>query len=121
MTTTTEDTVELNYYAAGLVARLGDLAQTRAQIVEEENELKETLRRCLAVGTRGTINGQLAVTLVANRRFDADAGAGLLDPALRDRCTLVGFDPRKVRQYLAPALVEACMVAVGEAKVVLAP
>lgn len=111
--------VELDAEAAGIITRLQQLAAISAHAKEEETELKARLRKILAVGQKGLVEGVPVVALQPNRRFDVEAGIALLPAELRDLCRADGYDPKKIKQYLAPALVETCMVDAGEPKVVL--
>lgn len=117
MTDTT--TVDLDADTAALVAHLRRLDTERRRIDEQAEEIKHRLRKTLAAGQRGLDHGVPVVTLQPNRRLDLAKAVELLDPALRDRCATTAYDPKQVKRHLAPALVEVCMVEVGEPKVVL--
>lgn len=123
MTGTTDsaapDHVDLDPDLAHVVAALRDLKLRRDRLDEEEGELKARLRKVLVAGQRGYVDGQPAVTLQPNRRFNLDRAVGFLPAEVAERCRVHAYDPKQVKRFLAPAVLDLCMDAVGDPKVVL--
>lgn len=108
-------TSELDVDTARLVSRLVDLQDRIADLTSEAEAVKAELRS-LNPGDYA-INGQPALRIQPTRRFDADKALEYVPEPLRDQCYSTVVDPKKVKQYLAPALADACMVEVGKPKV----
>jgi len=102
-----------------LVRAWRSIEARRLELVDEQVEVKAKIRKLLAPGDKVYVDGK-PVSCQANRRFDVERGAALLDPAVREICKAEGYDPRKVKHHLSAALLDACMVEQGEPKVVLA-
>lgn len=117
MTTTdqTQPTAELDVDTANLVARLADLNAKIADLNTEAEAIKAELRS-LTPGDY-THGGRPALRVVATRRFDPVKGFELVPEALRPNCYTQEIDAKKVKEYLAPALLEACMVESGKPRV----
>lgn len=107
-----------NTDTAELVTRLHAVTAEIAELTSIADDLKQLLRSRLHAGTY-TMNGDDVIAIRPNRRFNIDAGVALLPEQLREACRADGYDPKKVKEYLAPALLEQCMIEVGQPKVVL--
>lgn len=110
-------TTELDGDTAALVGRLAELNDKIADLNGQAEAVKAELRN-LAAGDYG-IGGAPALRIVPTRRFDPAKALELVPEPLRAECYSTAVDPAKVKQYLAPALVDLCMVAAGKPKVVL--
>jgi len=95
------------------------LEMRRAEIADQQDEIRARIRKLLILGDRLDVDGK-TVTCTANRRFDVERGAALLDPAVKEICYSSTLDPKKVKAQLTPALLDACMVEQGEPVVRLA-
>jgi hypothetical protein len=102
------------------VRELVALEAQRAEIVAEADEIKARIRSHLEVGAQVEVDGRQVLSIQPNRRLDVDAAVALLPAEVLPLVQTLTVDPKKVRQYLAPALVERCMVEAGQPKVVLA-
>lgn len=80
--------------------------------------LKAELRTRLPAGTY-SMNGADVIAIRPNRRLDIDAAVALVPEPLHEQCRPDGYDAKKVRAFLAPALVESVMVEVGAPRVTL--
>lgn len=109
---------ELDTDTARIVSRLVDLQAIIAEKTAEAEALKAELRS-LPPGEHD-IAGKPVLRIIPNRRFDPAKALELVPESLRDQCYSNTLDSAKVKQYLAPALLDACMVEVGKPKVVLA-
>jgi hypothetical protein len=110
-------TTDLDVDTARIVAKLADLNAHIADLTSEAESLKAELRN-LPAGDH-LINGRPALRIVPTRRFDAEKGLALLPVALRGDCYSTVLDAAKVKQFLAPALLETVMVEAGKPKVVV--
>lgn len=115
MTTTTQPIADLDADRARVVARLAELQANAAEIATEVESLKAELR-ALPPGDFA-INGRPALRITATRRFDAEAGAGLLSVEQRKEALTVSFDAAKVKRHLTEVEIEECMVVTGNPKV----
>lgn len=106
---------ELDTDTARIVARLAELQATISDLSAEAEALKAELRS-LPAGDHD-IDGRPALRIVPTRRFDAEKALELVPDPLRGECHVTVVDPKKVREYLAPALVDACMVESGKPRV----
>lgn len=107
-----------NTEAADLVKQLHHLSADIAELQALADDIKGRLRATLDVGTY-TVEGNDIIRLAPNRRFDVDAAIALVPAEFRENCATRGWDPKKVKEYLAPALVETCMVEAGQPRVSL--
>lgn len=108
-------TTELDADRARIVAALADLNDKIATLNADAEALKAELRN-LPAGDY-LLDGRPALRIVTSRRFDADKALELVPEPLRPECYTTAVDPKKVREYLAPALVDACMVTSGKPRV----
>lgn len=99
--------------------RLLTVQQQRAELENEERDLKARLRAALSVGDKGTIDGQQVVSIVPNRRFSPDLAEQLPEP-LRKLTLVTRPDSSTAKRNLPPAVYDTLMAEVGEPKVVLA-
>jgi hypothetical protein len=100
---------------ASIVAALADVNARIADLTAQAESLKAELRNLPADDY--SIDGRPALRITPNRRFDAVKALELVPEPLRPNCYSQVVDPAKVKEYLAPALVELAMVEVGKAKV----
>lgn len=100
-----------------------DIARLDAEIKDlqdMQNTLKNELRAAVDVGWKAYADdGTPFLTVQPNRRFNLERATALLDPQLLELCRPDGYDPKKVKQYLPPLLVDQCMEPVGAPKVVM--
>lgn len=108
-------THELDVDTGRVVSRLVDLNAKIAELTAEAEGLKAELRG-LHPGDYN-LNGRPALRVAATRRFDATKGLELVPEPLREQCYSTTVDAKKVKEYLAPALVDTCMVEVGKPQV----
>lgn len=113
----TTTTTELDVDTARLVSHLADLNAKIAELTAEAEGMKAELRS-LTAGDY-TLDGRPALRIIPTRRFDVDKALGYVPEPLRAECYTTAADPKKVKQYLAPALADACMVDAGKPKVVI--
>lgn len=109
------DTTQLDTDTARLVASLADLNAQIADLTERAEVLKAELRALPPADY--TIDGRPALRITPTRRFDPEKGLQLVPEDLRESCYSKVVDAKKVREYLAPALADACMVDAGKPKV----
>lgn len=102
---------------ARIVAKLAELNARLSELNSEAEALKAELRS-LPAGDH-IIDGRPALRIVPTRRFDAALALELVPEPLRPGCYSQVIDAAKVKEYLAPALVETVMVVSGKPKVVL--
>lgn len=107
---------QLDTDTARIVTRLVDIQARIADLTSEAEGLKAELRT-LPAGDHD-IDGKPVLRIIPNRRFDADKGLQLVPEQLRDQCYSTVVDPKLVKTFLAPAVLEAAMVEVGKPKVV---
>lgn len=100
-----------------IVAHLADINARIADLTSQAEALKAELRALPPADY--DIDGRPALRITPTRRFDPAKGLELVPEALRDQCYSTVVDAAKVREYLAPALVDACMVDAGKPKVVI--
>lgn len=110
-------TTDLDTDTTRIVAKLAELNARISDLTSKAESLKAELRS-LPPGDH-LIDGRPALRIVPTRKFDAEKGLALLPDALRGDCYTTALDPAKVKQFLAPALLESVMVEAGKAKVVL--
>lgn len=110
-------TTNLDTDTARIVSRLVDLNARIADLTAEAEGLKAELRS-LPEGDH-VIDGRPALRIIPNRRFDATKGLELVPEPLRAQCYSTSVDPAKVKEFLAPALLEQAMVVAGKPKVVI--
>ena len=106
---------DLDTDTANIVAKLADLQARIADLTGQAEALKAELRS-LPPGDH-TIGGQPVLRIIPTRRFDPAKALELVPEPLRDQCYVRTLDAAAVKQYLAPALVETCMVESGKPKV----
>lgn len=109
---------QLDTDTARLVAHLADLQARVNDLNTEAESVKAELRR-LNPGDY-SLNGKTVLRIIPTRRFDPTKALELVPEPLRPECYTTAPDATKIRQYLAPALQEQCMVVAGKPKVVLA-
>lgn len=102
------------------VRELVTLEAQRAELQAEIDEIKARVRSHLDVGASVDLDGRKVLSIQPNRRLDVDLAGEYLTPELLEYVQHTVIDPKKLREVLAPALLERCMVEVGAPKVVLA-
>lgn len=118
MTDTTQAPAhDLDADSAALVGRLAEINERIANLTSQAESIKAELRS-LTPGDYAS-GGNTVLRIVPTRRFDADKALELVPEPLRPECYTTAVDAKKVRSYLAPALLDACMVESGKPKVVL--
>ena len=110
-------TTELDADTRRIVAHLADLNAKIADLGAEAEALKAELRS-LAAGDY-TADGNPALRIVPTRRFDTDKALELVPEPLRGECYTSAPDPKKIREYLPPAVADLCMVESGKPRVVI--
>lgn len=115
MTTTEHQLTELDPTRVTMLTRLLDLNARIADLTTEADALKQELRN-LQPGEYA-VNGQPAVRIARTRRFDPEKGLLLVPGPLHADCYSTVLDAAKVKKYLAPALLDTCMVEVGQPQV----
>jgi hypothetical protein len=108
---------QLDTDTARIVSALAEINARIADLNEQAEGLKAELRG-LGQGEYD-IDGRVALRIIPSRRFDATAGAGLLDEETRKMCLAVSYDATKVKQHLTEIQIDACMNEFGKPKVVL--
>jgi hypothetical protein len=108
-------TIELDVDTARLVSRLIDLQAKIADLTSEAEAVKAELRS-LNPGDYA-IGGQPALRITPTRRFDATKALEYVAEPLREKCYTSAVDPKKVKEYLPPAVADLCMVESGKPKV----
>lgn len=106
--------------ANDLIELTGELARLQAAIADFTNRaetIKDVLRK-LGDGDHEAA-GRPVVRVQTSRRFNVAKAYELVPEPLRVACMTTQIDPAKVRQYLAPALVDACMEESGKPRVSL--
>lgn len=108
---------DLDLDTTRIVAKLAELNARISDLTAEAESLKAELRS-LPPGDH-IIDGRPALRIIPTRRFDPVKGLALLPPALHADCYTTALDAAKVKQFLAPALLETAMVEAGKNKVVV--
>lgn len=98
---------------------LADLHARVAALTEQINDIKTRLRTELAPGAY-TINGEPAVTVTPQRRFDPAVAERVLPPDFLELCRVPKVDASTARKVLPPALYAACQADSGEPVIRLA-
>lgn len=109
---------DLDAETADLVTRLVDINATVTELNTVASSIKAELRHRLPVGVH-TIDGQKAVTITVNRRFDPVVATANLRPELLALCTVAKVDGATAKRNLPPSVYAACM-AEGEPVIRLA-
>lgn len=100
---------------ANLAARLVAIADAKAELDAEADEIKAQLRD---LGPGSHAAGDYKVSITVQRRFDpALAKQVLSDETFESLCT--AFDTKRAKQILAPAIYDACMSESGDPRVVV--
>jgi len=84
---------------------LGDLLDS---IVSEMSAIKERFR-VLGKGTHESPSGVVVTVTAPNRSFNLPKATEMLSAEQLALCKQDGYDPKKVRRFLSPALLEMCM------------
>lgn len=104
---------------AKIIAELSDVLAKVADL----NARAETLKNELRDSAEGDIigpDGEPVARVTPARALNVDKAFALVPEALREQCyTEPVVDPAKVKQFLAPALLETCMEPKGKARVTL--
>lgn len=108
---------DLDTDTARIIAKLAELNARIADLTTEAESLKAELRN-LPAGDH-LVDGRPALRIVPTRKFDTEKALELVPEPLRPNCYSNVLDAAKVKEYLAPALVETVMVVSGKPKVVL--
>ena len=109
-------TTELDLDTRQIVTRLVDLQERIADLTGQAEALKAELRTSLSTGDY-TIDNRPIIRIAPTRRFDPLKAIELVPAELRPLCEKTEYDPAKIREYLAPALVESCMRETGKPQV----
>lgn len=91
-----------------LVGRYLDLKHEAEEIASQMEHVKDQLREH-GVGEHTSDKGVTVVVSPPARRFNAATAAGLLPEQTLAQCGAEGYDPKKLRSYLSPVLLEQCM------------
>jgi hypothetical protein len=94
------------------------LEDQRRLIEEQQDDIKERVRKILDIGDAVDVDGR-AVRVEPNRRFDPARAATELPPNLLTMCTVTKVDPAAARRVLPPALYASLMSDAGKPRVVL--
>lgn len=97
---------------SALVSRLADVTARIAELTEEAEGIKATLRSYGA----GQYDG---FKVTPGRRFNVEKAYALVPDNLKRDCLTVEIDPDAVKSHLTPAQRESCMDEHGKAKVTL--
>jgi hypothetical protein len=113
------DTATTTDQIAALARDYRKLDTARAAIEARQADIKTRVRDLMSVGQKVDVDGK-AVTLTAQRKLNVDLAASYLPTELRAQCLVETYDVKALRQYLAPTVIEACMVESGAPRVTLA-
>ncbi len=100
-----------------LVSEIVDLSDQIAHLTERLAARKRELGDAVGIGSHKIAGVDVSVR-EPNRRFNAARAAELLAPEVLELCRNEGYDPKKLRGFLAPVLLEQCMDAGTGAPVV---
>lgn len=91
-----------------LVRRYTELDDQRRTIVDEQADIKAQLRDTLQQGTHH-VAGLTIVVSPPPRRFNAVTAASLLPTETLAACTYDEYDPKKLKRYLSPVMLDMAM------------
>lgn len=97
-----------------LISRLRDINSKLADLTAAADDIKSQIRQAVPAGARALIDGQPAVTVSANRRFDPDLAKTVLPPELVQLCLVEKVDGAQAKRNLPPAVYEQLMTDVGQ-------
>lgn len=93
-----------------LARDLIDLQAQTAALTERANQIKAQIADQVAVGQTVHLDGGVAITVrEPNRRFNPDKAVKLLAPEVLELCRPDGYDPKKLKSFLSPVLLEQVM------------
>lgn len=110
---------ELDPNAAATVAKLRAVLEQIRQLEADAETYKAQLRDALRSGAY-TINGQPALSITPNRRFNAEHAEQVLPPQWLDAVRRSAVDSKLAKELLPPALFATCQVESGKPTVRLA-
>lgn len=110
-------TTQLDTDTARIVDALADLNARISDLTDQAEALKAELRQLPPADY--LIDGRPALRIIPTRRFDPARALELVPEPLREECYVRSLDAARVKKYLAPALVDTCMVDSGKPKVVV--
>lgn len=91
-----------------LVGRYLDLKHEAEEISSQMEHVKDQLR-AHGIGQHATTSGVTVTVQAPARRFNAKTAAGLLPAETLAQCGADDYDPKKLKSYLSPVLLEQCM------------
>lgn len=92
-----------------LVKRYIDLDARRTELADECESIKTRIRDELNDGQHETPSGVTVTVSPPSRSFNIGAAINLLPVEALEQCRLDGYDPKKIKRFLAPALLDLCM------------
>lgn len=91
-----------------LVSRYLDLKTEAEEIASQMEHVKEQLRT-LGVGQHATASGVTVTVQAPARRFNAKTAEQILPAEVLELCKADGYDPKKLKNFLSPVLLDQCM------------
>jgi hypothetical protein len=113
VTTTEQQGTDLTPQALATWAQLRDIQARKAELLEQEEALKATLREHLGAGTY-TVAGRPAFSITPQRKFSETAARDILTPDEVAACTVPVLDRGLVQKTLSPERYSACQVEQGK-------
>ncbi|MCA1696408.1 MAG: hypothetical protein LC749_17755 [Actinobacteria bacterium] len=98
---------ELDATYHDLVTRLAYIQARKAELTDEETQLKAKIAENITHGTY-TINGKPALTVSTGHRFNPTLAAQILPPALATLCQVTTIDSKRAKAVLPPDLYAQC-------------
>jgi len=93
-----------------LATRLVELDGAIAELTAARDDVKERIR---ALGIGNYPAGHYTIKVTPQRRFSLDKARELFDDGTLKPYALPGFDAKRFKAEVAPAIYEACMVPFG--------
>lgn len=101
---------------APLASELATILADKADLEQRERDIKASIR-ALVPGPDTYQAGDVALTVSANRRFDAGLAERILPTELLDLCRVSKVDAAAAREVLPPAVYAQCMAEIGDYRV----